>query len=69
VVNLSAEIGEDQSSELEEIIERNPGWNKTLVVRALLSYFIGLSPIEQENLVKKHSVKKRVKSRKPEIER
>ena len=67
MINLSAEISEDQSSELEEIIERNPGWNKTLVVRAILSYFISLSANEQEDLVKKHSVKKRAKRRKTEM--
>ncbi len=65
--NLSALISEDLSSAFDEVIDRNPGWNNALVVRALLSYYIGLSPNEQENLVKKYSVKKRAKSRKQEI--
>ena len=68
MINLSAEISEEQSSDLEEIIDRNPGWNKTLVVRSLLGYFIGLSPTEQEKLVRTHGVKKKVKKRKEEIE-
>ena len=67
--NLSALISEDLSSAFDEVIDRNPGWNNTLVVRALVNYFIGLTPNEQEDLVKKHSVKKRAKRRKEEIER
>lgn len=61
---LTAEISDEQSSGLEEVIEKNPGWNKTLVVRALLAYFLNLAPGEQESLVKTHSVKKRAKRRK-----
>lgn len=69
MVNLSVEISEDQSSDLEEVIDRNPGWNKALVVRSLLAYFLGLTPNAQEDLIKKHGVKKRAKRRKEEEER
>ncbi len=54
--NLSVEISEDQSSVLEEAIKRVPGWNKALVVRALLAYFLELEPEKQEQFVKKHRV-------------
>ena len=68
MVNLSAEIDEEQNSAFEEVLERNP-WNKTSVVRALLAYFLSLTPSEQEVLVKTHHVKKKVKKRKEEIDR
>jgi len=55
---LSVEISDEQSSALEEVLERNPGWNKALVVRALLAFFLKLDPSEQENFVRKHRVKK-----------
>ena len=53
---LTVELSQDQSSALEEVLDRNPGWNKALVVRALLAYFLKLDPGEQENLVKTHRV-------------
>lgn len=56
MATLSVEIDQDQSSVLKEVLDRNPGWNKALVVRALLAYFLKLDPGEQENLVKKHRV-------------
>ncbi len=66
--NLSALISEDLSSAFDEVIDRNPGWNNALLVRALVNYFIGLTSNEQEDLVKKHSVKKRAKRRMKEIQ-
>ncbi len=55
---LSIEINQEQAKVLGEIIDRNPGWNKALVVRALLAYFFQLDQNEQVNLVKKHRVKR-----------
>lgn len=49
---LTTKINQSQSDALEEVLGRNPGWNKTLVVRALLVYFLKLDPAEQEHLVK-----------------
>ena len=67
--NLSVEINEDKSSELDEVIENNPGWNKALVVRALVNYFLKMGPSEQEAFVKKHNIKKKAKKRKEEVDR
>lgn len=53
---FSIKISQEQESALMEVIDRNPGWDKTLVGRALLAYFVKLNPTEQENLVKKHRV-------------
>lgn len=61
---LYANISDEQSSALEEVIEKNPGWNKTLVTRALIAHFLSLAPDEQEKFVKTYSVKKRAKRRK-----
>jgi hypothetical protein len=69
VIPLNVEISEDQSSKLEEVIDSNPGWNKTLVVRSLIKYFLALSAIEQEKLIKAHGMKKKAKKRKEEVER
>jgi hypothetical protein len=66
---LSVEISEDQLSELDEVIENNPGWNKALIIRALLIYFIKMVPSEQEAFIKKHSVKKKAKKRIEEVEK
>ena len=63
MVNLSVEIDEDQSNAFEEVLYRNPGWSKALVVRSLLSYFLKLDPREQENLVKKYGVGKSARRR------
>ena len=56
--SLSVEISEDQSSALEAVLDRNLGWTKALVVRALLAFFLKLDPDEQEKFVKKHGVVK-----------
>ena len=63
MVNLSVEIDEEQSSIFEDVLEQNPGWNKALVVRALLGYFLKLNSEEQTALVKNFRVVKRVKRR------
>jgi hypothetical protein len=67
VKNLSVEISDNQSSEFEEILEKN-FWSKAVVVRALVKYFLSLSSVEQDKLVKAHGVKKKVKKRKEEVE-
>ena len=54
---LSAQISQEQEAALMEVINRNPGWDKTLVTRALLAYFLKLNPSEQVDLVKTHSIK------------
>jgi len=56
VPTLTIEIDQAQASALEEVLHRNPGWTKSLVVRALLAYFLKLDMVEQENLVKTHRV-------------
>lgn len=58
---LSVETSEDQWSTLKEVLDRNPGWTKALVVRALLAFFLKLEAAEQENFVKKHRVVSRVR--------
>jgi len=68
VIPLSVEISEDQSNAFEDVLEKNL-WTKAVVVRAILAYFLSLAPIEQENLVRTHGVKKKAKKRKEEIER
>ena len=60
---LSVKISDEQSSALEEVIERNPGWNKALVVRAILAYFLKLEPSVQESFVRKHIVKNTARKR------
>jgi hypothetical protein len=69
VINLGVEINEDLSNQLQEVIDENPGWNKTLVVRSLIKYFLALGAIEQEKLIKAHGMKKKAKKRKEEVER
>lgn len=54
---LVVQIDQTQANDLEEVLNRNPGWTKTLVVRALLAYFLKLEMAEQETFVKKHRVK------------
>lgn len=51
---LTVEIDQGQANTLAEVIDRNPGWTKSLVLRALLVYFLQLDMGEQENLVKKY---------------
>lgn len=54
--NVSVEIDENQWSDLEQAIQQVPGWNKALVVRALLSYFLDLESEKREQFVKKYRV-------------
>ena len=54
---LSVKISQEQETAFMEVVDRNPGWDKTLVTRALLSYFIKLNPSEQVDLVKTHRIK------------
>lgn len=61
MATLTVEIDEDKASALGEILDRNPGWTKSLVVRALLSYFIKLDPPDQENLVKTYGPVRRAR--------
>jgi hypothetical protein len=56
MVTLSVEISQEQENALKEVLNNNPGWNKALVIRALLSYFLGLIPDKQAELVKKYRV-------------
>ena len=58
MIPLNVEIDEAQASSIEEVLDRNPGWNKTLLVRALLSYFLKLEHEKQEDFVKKYSVRR-----------
>jgi len=68
VVNLSVEISEDQSSALEDVLEKN-FWTKSVVVRAIIANFLSLDSTEQEKLVRTYGVKKKAKKRKEEVER
>ena len=54
---LSVEISEEQAIALKEVLDRNINWNKALVVRALLAYFLKLNSSEQVDLVKTHRIK------------
>ena len=54
---LSVNISQEQESAFMEVIDQNPGWNKALVTRALLAYFLKLNPSEQVDLVKAHRIK------------
>lgn len=51
---LTIEIDQAQANALKQVLDENPGWNKSLVVRALLNYFLNLDMAEQQNLVKTH---------------
>ena len=53
---FSIKISQEQESAVMEVVDRNPGWDKTLVGRALLDYFVKLDPNGQVDLVKKHRV-------------
>jgi len=59
MVVLTVEISQDQGNALRQVIEREPGWNKSLLVRSLLTYFLNLSSAEQINLIKTHGVKQK----------
>ena len=63
---LTGEISEAQYSAFEDVLERNL-WTKAVVVRALVAYFLSLTPIEQEKLVKTHGVKKKANKQKEEV--
>jgi len=54
---LSVKTSQEQESAFMEVIDRNPGWDKALVTRALLAYFFKLDPSEQVDLVKTHRIK------------
>jgi len=54
---LSVKISQEQETAFVEVLDRNPGWDKTLVTRALLAHFLKLNPSEQVDLVKTHRVK------------
>ena len=54
MLTIQIKINQDQTVALEKVLKRNPGWNKTLVMRALLNYFLKLDAKEQVDLVKKH---------------
>jgi hypothetical protein len=56
---LTVEIGQNKENALRKVLEREPGWNKSLVTRALLTYFLNLTSIEQENLVKTFGVEQK----------
>ncbi len=51
---LSVKISQEQENAFIQVLDQNPGWDKTLVTRALLAYFIKLSASEQVALVKTH---------------
>ena len=51
---LTIKIDQAQADALKQLLDQNPGWNKSLVIRALLAYFLKLDMAEQENLVKTH---------------
>ena len=68
MIPLTAEISEDQSNAFEDVLEKN-FWTKAVVVRALISYFLSLTPIEQGNLVRTYGVKKKARKRKEENKR
>jgi hypothetical protein len=53
---LSVEISQEQEIALGNALDAVPGWNKALVIRALLAYFLGLPSEKQEELVRKHRV-------------
>ena len=59
---LSVEINEEQEKAFQDVLNQIPGWNKALVVRSLLAYFLGLSSIKQEELVKKYRVLQKPKN-------
>ncbi len=54
---LSVKISQEQESALMEVIDQNPGWDKTLITRALVKYFIKLNSEQQVDLVKNFQVK------------
>ena len=54
MTTIQIKTNQDQSDALKKVLKRNPGWNKTLVIRALLNYFLTLDANDQENLVRKH---------------
>jgi hypothetical protein len=56
---LTVDIGQNKENALRKVLEREPGWNKSLVTRALLTYFLNLTPVEQENLVKTFGVEQK----------
>lgn len=57
MANLSIKYTDAQQDKLEEVLQRNPGWTKALVVRTLLTWFFEINSDEQEKLIKKYGVK------------
>ena len=53
---LTVELDQAQADALQQVLDSNVGWTKSLVVRALLAYFLKLDTAEQEDLVKTHRV-------------
>jgi hypothetical protein len=51
---LTVEVDQAQANSLGEVLDRNPGWTKSLVLRTLLAYFLQLDIAKQEDLVKKY---------------
>lgn len=56
---LTVVIDQNKSNALKQVLEREPGWDKSLVVRALLTYFLNLAPDEQVKLVKTYGVQQK----------
>jgi len=56
---LTVVIDQNKENAFRQVLEREPGWDKSLVVRALLTYFLNLASAEQMNLVKTHGVKQK----------
>lgn len=54
---LSVKMSQEQESALVEVIDQNPGWDKTLITRALVNYFVNLNTEQQVDLVKQFQVK------------
>ena len=56
---LTVVIDQNKSNALKQVLEREPGWDKSLVVRALLTYFLNLASDEQVKLVKTYGVQQK----------
>jgi len=54
---LTVEIDQGQEAALRQVLNREPGWNKSLVTRALLAYFLKLAALDQEKLVKTYGIR------------
>jgi len=54
---LSAKISKELETAFLDVLDQNPGWDKTLTTRALVNYFVNLNPEQQVDLVKNFQVK------------